>query len=98
MRRFQKLKVKTVMQNEINKIVHGNCIEKLIGFASKTVDLIYFDPPFFTQKTHSLTSRDNTKYYEFDDRFDSLDKYLELIEQTLIESKRLLKDTGSVFL
>ena len=86
------------MRNEINTIIHGNCVEKLSAFHSNTVDLIYFDPPFFTQKTHSLTSRDNTKYYEFDDRFDSLDKYLDLIEQALIESKRLLKDTGSVFL
>ncbi|WP_318351318.1 DNA-methyltransferase [Aquipluma nitroreducens] len=62
------------------------------------IDLVYFDPPFFTQKTHSLKTRDNTKTYEFEDKYNSLNEYLELIENVLIQSKRVLKDTGSVFL
>lgn len=86
------------MLNEINKIFHGNCVEKLEKFSAKSIDLIYFDPPFFTQKTHSLSSRDNLKTYEFDDKYSSIEEYLSLIERTLIQSKRLLKDTGSVFL
>ncbi|HZK94098.1 MAG TPA: site-specific DNA-methyltransferase [Prolixibacteraceae bacterium] len=83
---------------KINRIIHGNCIDKLKEIKSNQVDLIYFDPPFFTQKKHSLTNRDNSKTFEFDDKYDSLDEYLKLIENTLIESQRLLKKTGSVFL
>jgi site-specific DNA-methyltransferase (adenine-specific) len=86
------------MLKEINKIFHGNCIEKLEGFSSSSIDLIYFDPPFFTQKTHSLSSRDHSKTYQFEDRYSSLEEYLSLIEKALVQSKRLLKDTGSVFL
>jgi len=48
---------------EINNIYHGNCIERLIELAPMSVDLIYFDPPFFTQKKHSLVSRDESKKY-----------------------------------
>jgi len=83
---------------EMNKIISGNCIEKLKSFEAKQVDMVYFDPPFFTQKKHSLSNRDNSKTYEFDDKYDSLEVYLLLIERALIESKRVLKDTGSVFL
>ena len=83
---------------EINKIIHGHCLEKLCEVEAGQVDLIYFDPPFFTQKKHSLSTRDNSKTYQFDDKFDSLDEYLNLIENVLVHSKRVLKDTGSVFL
>jgi len=83
---------------ETNKIYHGNCVEKLQEIEGSKVDLVYFDPPFFTQKKHSLTSRDNSKVYEFDDKFNSLEEYLKLIEDTLIQCKKVLKNTGSVFL
>jgi site-specific DNA-methyltransferase (adenine-specific) len=83
---------------EINKIIHGNCVEKLKEIEADKVDLIYFDPPFFTQRRHSLTNKNNTKTYNFDDKFDSLDDYLLLIESVLEQSKRVLKNTGSVFL
>jgi site-specific DNA-methyltransferase (adenine-specific) len=86
------------LKMETNKILHGNCIDRLKEIESSQVDLIYFDPPFFTQKKHSLSNRDNSKTYEFDDKYESLDDYLVLIEQTLHESKRILKSTGSVFL
>ena len=92
------MQTKEHLEMKINRIIHGNCIDKLKEIKSNQVDLIYFDPPFFTQKKHSLTNRDNSKTFEFDDKYDSLDEYLKLIENTLIESQRLLKKTGSVFL
>lgn len=83
---------------EINKIYQGNCVEKLKEMEADFVDLIYFDPPFFTQKKHSLTNKDNSKTYEFDDKYNSMDEYLSVIENVLEQSKRVLKNTGSVFL
>jgi site-specific DNA-methyltransferase (adenine-specific) len=83
---------------ETNKIYQGNCVEKLKEIEANKVDLIYFDPPFFTQRKHSLTNKDNTKTYEFDDKYNSIQEYLELVENVLLESKRVLKNTGSVFL
>ncbi|WP_137905984.1 DNA-methyltransferase [Chryseobacterium sp. 2VB] len=83
---------------EINRIIHGNCVEKLKEIEVNKVDLIYFDPPFFTQRKHSLTNRDNSKTYEFDDKYNSIEEYLAVIENVLKQSKRVLKDTGSVFL
>lgn len=83
---------------ELNKIYKGNCIERLRELESNTVDLVYFDPPFFTQKKHTLVTRDESKKYEFSDSWDSLEDYLDLIESSLIECQRVLKDSGSVFL
>lgn len=83
---------------EINKIIHGNCTEKLQDIESNKIDLIYFDPPFFTQKKHTLTNRESSKMYEFDDKYESLETYLTLIGNTLIECRRILTSTGSVFL
>ncbi len=83
---------------EVNKIIHGNCVEKFKEIKSDKIDLIYFDPPFFTQRRHTLSTRDNSKTYEFDDKYESIDEYLSLIEDVLIQSKRVLKNTGSVFL
>jgi site-specific DNA-methyltransferase (adenine-specific) len=83
---------------EINKIYQGNCVEKLKELEANQVDLIYFDPPFFTQKKHSLSNKDKSKIYTFDDKYDSITAYLLLIEKVLEQSKRVLKPTGSVFL
>ncbi|AWM12751.1 site-specific DNA-methyltransferase [Flavobacterium sediminis] len=83
---------------ETNKIYHGNCVEKLKEIKENNIDLIYFDPPFFTQRKHILKNKDNSKTYEFDDKYDSIEEYLTLIENVLLESKRVLKNTGSVFL
>jgi site-specific DNA-methyltransferase (adenine-specific) len=83
---------------ELNKIYKGNCVKRLTRLDSNSVDLIYFDPPFFTQKKHSLVTRDESKKYEFSDSWESLDDYLNLIESCLIECKRVLKNSGSVFL
>lgn len=83
---------------KVDKIYKGNCIEKLSELKSNSVDLVYFDPPFFTQKKHSLVNRDESKKYEFSDNWDSLEDYLSLINSCLVECKRILKNSGSVFL
>lgn len=40
-------------------VLQGNCQEILGTLSQESVDLVYLDPPFFTQKTHSLSTRDN---------------------------------------
>lgn len=41
-------------------ILCGDCREILKKLDDTSVDLVYIDPPFFTQKTHSLTAQDHT--------------------------------------
>lgn len=82
---------------KVNTIYHGNCVEKLGVIEDNKVDLVYFDPPFFTQRKHS-SNKGNSKTYEFDDKYDSIEVYLQLIESVLGQTRRILKNTGSVFL
>jgi site-specific DNA-methyltransferase (adenine-specific) len=86
------------MTTNIDEILHGDCRNVVSRFSDGCVDLIYLDPPFFTQKHHALFSRDRTKKYEFEDIFPSLDVYLSFLEDVLRHCRRVLKDTGSLFL
>lgn len=80
-----------------NKVHIGSCVNRLPELKDESVDLVYLDPPFYTQRKHSLSSRDN-KTFEFNDSWDSLEDYLSLIRSCLEECKRVLKSSGSIFL
>jgi site-specific DNA-methyltransferase (adenine-specific) len=83
---------------ETNKIYLGNCVEKLKEIEANKADLVYFDPPFFTQRKHRLANKDNSKVYAFDDKYNTIEDYLVLIESVLVQAKRILRNTGSIFL
>lgn len=79
-------------------VLCGDCRVILKTLNDTSVDLVYMDPPFFTQKTHSLVTRDNAVEYSFEDRWDSLDDYLSFMKEVLFQCRRVLKETGSIFL
>ncbi len=64
---------------------------------SGSVDLVYLDPPFFTQKRHRLGPRERTKEFSFDDLWTSNKAYGEFIFERLIGLYRVLSETGSLF-
>ena len=76
----------------------GDCREKMRNIEDNTIDLIYLDPPFFTQRSHHLKTRDNKKEYEFLDTWNSIEDYLKFMKECLIECYRILKPSGSIFL
>jgi len=80
-----------------SEVSHGDCLEVARGLAADSVDLVYVDPPFFTQKTHSLVTRDRTTKFEFSDEWKSRAEYIEFLRLRLKEFRRVLKATGSVF-
>ena len=78
--------------NHLNKVIHGDCLEVLRRMQRDSVDLIYIDPPFFTQK-----KRKTTKFEYSDDTFDDKEQYLSWIFEVLSELRLVLKDTGSIY-
>ena len=78
-------------------LINDDCLNALSKFEGEYADMVYLDPPFFTQKNQSLYNKDGD-YFEFNDKWNSLDEYLKYIEKRLLEIKRILKKTGSIFL
>lgn len=78
-------------------IYNDDCLNVLRKLSNNTVDLIYLDPPFFTQKQQKL-SNSTGKTYTFSDVWTSRKDYLDYLEIRLIEMHRVLKNTGSIFL
>lgn len=76
----------------------GDCLHELQKIADASVDLVCLDPPHFTQKTHTLKTRDNTTTYQFHDRWDGIEAYRHFMRPRLAECARVLKETGSIFL
>jgi len=80
-----------------SEVRHGDCVEVVRGLASDSVDLAYVYPPFFTQKTHSLVTRDRKTKFEFSDEWKSRGEYIKFLRARLQEFRRVLKATGSLF-
>ena len=72
-------------------IKKGDCKTALKKIEPNSIDLIYLDPPFFTQKKQSQRTRDNLRGYAFDDNWESIESYKTYIEERLLECKRVLK-------
>lgn len=79
----------------------------LLGDYEGAIDLIYADPPFFTNKDYSARvgrGEDSRKPEEWQltegyaDEWDSLESYLDMLFPRLQTMHRLLSTTGSLFL
>ena len=79
-----------------NKIVLGDCLDLMSNVKDKSVDLIYMDPPFYTQTVQKLSDKQG-KQYSFEDSWATIEEYVEYIRLRFKECRRVLKDTGSIF-
>lgn len=78
-------------------IYNSDCLEVMKELADASIDMIYLDPPFYSQKKHSLANSKGKKY-EFSDIWTSLNQYLDFMRVRITEMKRILKQNGSIFL
>lgn len=79
-------------------LILGDCLSNLNKIEENSIDLIYLDPPFFSQKIQSLKTRDNKKEYSFNDNWKDINAYISYLKDRLTECKKVLKKTGSIFL
>lgn len=78
-------------------IYQEDCLSVMREWTDACIDMIYLDPPFYTQKKQSLTNSAG-KTYAFSDIWNSLDEYLDFMRQRIAEMRRILKPTGGIFL
>lgn len=84
---------------EINAIYEGDNLEILSKFPDESVDLIYADPPFFSNKHYEVIWDDGAEIRAFQDRWKGgIEHYVSWMEPRLRECHRVLKKTGSFYL
>jgi DNA modification methylase len=63
------------------------------------VDLIYLDPPFFSNRNYEVIWGDKGEIRSFEDRWSGgVDHYIAWLKERVMEMHRVLKPTGSIFL
>jgi DNA modification methylase len=78
------------------RIVHGDNLPFMRALPDAAVDLIYADPPFFTGRRQRGNGR---AAHAFDDAWPGgLDAYLPWLEERVVEMRRLLRPTGTLYL
>ncbi len=79
------------------RVINGDCLSVLQTVQSDSVHLAYLDPPFFTQKRHSLRTRDGSREFSFDDFWASDKEYTRFLFERLLEVRRVLSPRGTLF-
>jgi len=82
----------------INQLILGDNLEVLKNLNSESVDLIYLDPPFFSNRTYEVIWGDAGEVRSFDDRFSGgIDHYIAWLKERVQEMHRVLRSTSSIF-
>ncbi|HEY6072008.1 MAG TPA: site-specific DNA-methyltransferase, partial [Anaerolineales bacterium] len=84
----------------VDQILAGDCIERMAALPESSVDLIFADPPYNLQLRNSLYRPNLTKVDAVDetwDKFESLEEYDAFSRLWLSACRRVLKDTGTLW-
>lgn len=81
------------MELETNVIYCGDCLAKLKDIPDESIDLIYIDPPFSSNRDYVAFWKEQEKRH-FEDRFENVTAYLDYMRPRLKELYRVLKTTG----
>jgi site-specific DNA-methyltransferase (adenine-specific) len=84
---------------EVNKLILGDNLEILKSIESDTIDLIYLDPPFFSNRNYEVIWGDEGEVRSFQDGWSGgIDHYITWLKERVEQMHRILKPTGSIFL
>jgi site-specific DNA-methyltransferase (adenine-specific) len=81
----------------LDTLYYGDCLSWLKTIDPGSIDLVYLDPPFFTQKVQKSKTRDNTQEYLFSDTWTNIEEYKTFLRLRIEQCRKVLKRTGSIF-
>jgi len=74
-------------------------LKQLAMMPADCVDLVYLDPPFFSNRFYEVIWGDEAEVRSFEDRWaGGIEVYIQWMRDRLMEVRRVLKPTGSVYL
>ncbi len=83
----------------MNQLILGDNLQILKNIESETIDLIYLDPPFFSNRNYEVIWGDAGEIRSFQDRWaGGIEHYIAWLKERVVEMHRVLKSTGSIFL
>jgi DNA modification methylase len=83
----------------MNQLILGDCLEILKKLEAESIDLVYLDPPFFSNRNYEVIWGDEGEKRSFIDRWSGgIDHYISWLKERVVEMHRILKPTGSIFL
>ncbi|GAB4426675.1 MAG: site-specific DNA-methyltransferase [Anaerolineales bacterium] len=84
----------------LDQILHGDCVDVLSALPENSVDLIFADPPYNLQLSQELYRPNMTKVDAVDDAWDQFagfGEYDAFTKAWLQAARRVLKDTGTLW-
>ena len=84
----------------LNRVIVGDCIDKMEKLPPESVDLIFADPPYNLQLNGDLSRPNQTKVNgvnESWDKFRSITDYDTYTKQWMSSARRVLKSNGSIW-
>lgn len=97
------MREKPIMSNNdipIDQILAGDCLEVLKTLPEKTVDLVFADPPYNLQLEKELWRPNATRVNGVEeswDHFTNFETYDHFTQEWLAGCRRVLKDTGTIW-
>ncbi len=88
------------LQDSIDQVIEGDCIEIMNELPAGCADLVFADPPYNLQLQGELRRPDNSKVDAVDDHWDQFASFAEYDRFTrdwLTAARRVLKDNGALW-
>jgi len=83
---------------EPNRLIWGDNLHVMRMLPSNSIDLVYIDPPFFSGRNYNVIFGDQNEVRSFTDIWEGgMPSYLIWLNARLLEIKRLLKSTGTLY-
>jgi DNA modification methylase len=84
----------------LDQIINGDCRQVLMTFPEKSIDVIFADPPYNLQLENELWRPNSTRVNGLEeswDHFPNFESYDLFTHEWLLECRRVLKDTGTIW-
>ena len=88
------------LEAALDRVIEGDCVERMRALPEGCADLIFADPPYNLQLKNELRRPDNSKVDAVDDHWDqftSFAEYARFTREWLSEARRVLKDSGALW-
>ena len=89
----------STISSPVNRLILGDNLEIMKRLENESVDLIYLDPPFFSNRNYEVIWGDAGEIRSFKDRWaGGIEHYIAWLKERVELMYKLLRKTGSIFL